>query len=112
MSAVIVKARLDLIKRGRRDTYVEFWTCEIPKPEGWGTAAFQPFAIEECVEDPLVGVRRYRYDFKLESINTLTSEVFASYEVARSKSDPVERCLEGCGWERGFTHRMQKGAGK
>ena len=107
MSEVMVKATLSLVKKGRSGAFVETWTCNIAKQEGWGTDDFKPFAIEEQVADPVAGTRRTRYDFRLESVNTVTNEVFASYEVARSKAWPVERCLMGCGWERGSMRKVE-----
>ena len=107
MSEVIVKATLNLIKSGRRTSFTEVWTHDILKQEGWGTADFQPFAVEETVEDGFMAVRRNRYYLKIESVNPLTNEVFASYTVARSKAWPIERCLMGCGWTRGYTQKTE-----
>lgn len=106
MSEVKVRVRLDLIKKMRSGAFIERWDCIISKPEGWGLADFQPFAIEERVEDGGM-VRVARYDLKIESYNPVTNEVFASYEVARSKSWPVTRCLIGCGWSQGLTRKQK-----
>ena len=100
---VLVSCYLPLHKKGRTGTFVETYAVKIVKPTNWAIVDFFPFAIEESSD---YGI--YRSEFTLESYNTVTNEAFLKpYEVARSKSWPIQRCLMGCGWESKGTRKLE-----
>lgn len=102
---VMVKCFLTVIKRGRKSSSSEEWTCQIKKKATWTLADFRPFMIEESGET-WFGPYRRRYFLEIEAQNPITNELFCKpYAVPMSKYEQIERCLLGNGWERGFTRK-------
>lgn len=98
MPDVQVELHLEKRSRGGRIETTR-WQTTIPKPEGWTRADFEPFILEERVEDPRFGVVRCnRYALEIVSADPPHGKVIVTYSVAASKSGAVTRCLHGTGW--------------
>lgn len=84
-----------LKERGGRSTD-QWWSLNVNKREDFDASDFTPFTIvRECEE---TGYRKC-WDFEVEQVHPERRVVvLAPYEIALSKSWPLERALMALGW--------------